>query len=57
MHVQLEDKELSGILKRHASWLASQVNAEVVGFGSATGGFSKDWEIGEAQVKITIEKK
>jgi isoleucyl-tRNA synthetase len=57
LHVQLEDKELSGILKRHASGLASQVNAEVVGFGSATGGFSKDWEIGEAQVKITIEKK
>jgi len=57
LHMHLEDKELLAILKHHTTELASQVNAEVVGFGSAPGGFSKDWEIGEATLKITIEKK
>jgi len=57
LHVETHDKELLPILKRHTDELASQVNAELVGFSAPAGGFSKEWEIGEAQVRITIEKK
>ncbi|VVC00310.1 Isoleucine--tRNA ligase [uncultured archaeon] len=57
LHIVAEDKELSAILKKHTSVLAGQVNAEVVGFTHATGGFHKEWEIEEAKVEITIEKK
>ncbi|MCX8197853.1 MAG: isoleucine--tRNA ligase [Candidatus Micrarchaeota archaeon] len=56
LHIQLEDKELLSILKRREKELASQVNAELVGFGRSEG-FAKDWEIGESQVRISIQKK
>ncbi|MFA6490247.1 MAG: isoleucine--tRNA ligase [Candidatus Micrarchaeia archaeon] len=57
LHVETHDKELLAILKHHTSELAGQVNAELVGFAAPSGGFSKEWEIDEAQLKITIEKK
>ena len=38
-------------------FLAGQVNAELVGFSVPSGGVSKEWEIADAAVKITIEKK
>ncbi len=57
LHVETQDKELLSILKHNTSELAAQVNAELVGFAAPSSGFSKEWEIGEASVKITIEKK
>ena len=57
LHVETQDKELLAILKRHTSVLAGQVNAELVGFSVPSGGVSKEWEIADAAVKITIEKK
>ena len=56
LHVETEDKELLAIVKKHSSVLAQQVNAELVGFGHSQG-FRKEWEIGEAKVFISLEKK
>ncbi|VVC01537.1 Isoleucine--tRNA ligase [uncultured archaeon] len=57
LHIDTPEKELAAILKRHTNDLASQVNADTVGFSHHSGGFSKEWEIDECKVKITIEKK
>lgn len=57
VHVETDDKELSSILKKHSSALASQVNAEAVAFSHSSAGFRKEWEIGESKVIIAIEKK
>jgi len=54
LHVETEDKELASIIKKHTAELSSQVNAELVGFGHASG-FRKEWEIGEANVALTIQ--
>lgn len=56
LHVETDDKELLSIMKKHTSEIASQVNAELIGFGHAQG-FRKEWEIDEAKVALTIEKK
>jgi len=37
LHVETEDKELASIIKKHTAELSSQVNAELVGFGHASG--------------------
>ncbi|HIH30920.1 TPA: isoleucine--tRNA ligase [Candidatus Micrarchaeota archaeon] len=57
LHIETDGKELLSILKRHTSALASQVNAETVGFAHHAGGFSKEWEIDESCVRLSIEKK
>jgi isoleucyl-tRNA synthetase len=57
LHIETEDKELLSILKRHTGALSSQVNAETVDFSHHPGGFSKEWEIEDAKVRISIEKK
>lgn len=57
VHIETHEKELLSIIKRHTSEIASQVNAETIGFSHHSGGFSKEWEIDESLVKITIEKK
>ena len=57
LHIETEDKEMSSIVKKHTSKLAEQVNAETVGFAHHSGGFRKEWEIGEARLTISIEKK
>ncbi len=57
LHMQTDDKELASILRKHASELASQVNAQEVIFAKISGGFSKEWAIGEAEVSISFEKK
>ena len=57
LHIETDDKELSAIAKKHTDSIASQVNAELVGFTHYTGGFRKEWEIDEAKITLTIEKK
>ena len=57
LHIETEDKELSAIAKKHTAEIASQVNAELVGFTHHTGGFRKEWEVDEAKITLTIEKK
>ncbi len=57
LHIHTSDKELLSIVKRHAGKIASQVNAELVGFPEHAGASFKEWEIGDAAVKIAVEKK
>lgn len=57
IRIETDEKELLAIIKRHTAKLAAQVNAETIGFSHHPGGFSKEWEIDEAKVRITIEKK
>ena len=56
IRIETDEKELLSIIKRHTSEIASQVNAETIGFSHRSGGFSKEWEIDESKVKINIEK-
>ncbi|MFA4983316.1 MAG: DUF5915 domain-containing protein, partial [Candidatus Micrarchaeia archaeon] len=57
LHIHTSDKELLSIVKRHTDKIAAQVNAELVGFPEHAGASFKEWEIGDAAVKIAVEKK
>ncbi|MCX6769648.1 MAG: isoleucine--tRNA ligase [Candidatus Micrarchaeota archaeon] len=57
IHIHAEDKELDGIIKRHSDALCAQVNAEAVFLAKHAGGSFTEWEIGEAKVEISIEKR
>jgi isoleucyl-tRNA synthetase len=57
LYIHTDEKELLELLKKNEKGLTEQVNAEKASFTHHTGGFHKEWEIGEAAVQIAIEKK
>ena len=57
LHLHTPDKELSAIIKKHSDVIARQVNASSVGFAIPSHGAKKEWEIGEAELTVAIEKK
>jgi len=57
LHLHSDDKELSAIMKRHSDEIARQVNASSVSFTIPSHSAKKEWEIGEAEMVASIEKK
>jgi hypothetical protein len=57
LHLHSEDKELMAIIKKHSDEIARQVNASSVGFSIPSHSAKKEWEIGEATLAVSIEKK
>jgi isoleucyl-tRNA synthetase len=55
LHVHTDERELAAIVKKRAEELCSQVNAGALSFARHAG--AKEWEIGEAKVEISFEKK
>jgi isoleucyl-tRNA synthetase len=57
LHLHTPDKELAAIVRRHSEEIARQVNASSVGFTIPPHAAKKEWEIGEAELAVAIEKK
>lgn len=57
LHLHTADKELSAIIRRHGDEIARQVNALSVGGSIPARAAKKEWEIGEAKLTVSIEKK
>ena len=57
LHLHTPDKELSAIIKKHSDEIARQVNASSVSFSIPAHAEKKEWEIDEAKLEASIEKK
>jgi isoleucyl-tRNA synthetase len=57
LHLHSEDKELMAIIRKHSDEIARQVNASSVSFSIPAHSAKKEWEIGEAVLVVSIEKK
>ena len=55
LHIHTADRELAAIISAHSGEICNQVNAETIGFTARPG--AKEWEIDEAKVEISFEKK
>ncbi|MCX8196901.1 MAG: isoleucine--tRNA ligase [Candidatus Micrarchaeota archaeon] len=56
LYLQVGDKELESILRAHIGQLSKQVNAVEILFQSKRTQFSKEWEIQDTKISISLEK-
>jgi len=55
--LEIKDNELLNIAKKNSDEISKQVNAEKIEFKNLHAGLSKEWEIEDSKIVISIEKK